>query len=449
MSVRLADRYGLSHLTGDPRAVGAFEAASTALLAHRPETAPAVDAALAADPDLVAAHALRGFGGVVLARCETVAAARKALEAGRAARTRRGATPDEAALLDALAPAVEGGLLAAADRLEARLAAAPRALLLAKLATALRFMRGDLAGMRRLTTRLVPAWHGGVAGHGFLLGCHAFALGETGDLAAAERVGREAVALEPRDAWGLHAVAHAMEMGNRPAEGVAWVEASRPVWSGCNNFARHMAWHLALFHLEQGEHARVLDLYDREVRPGPDEDVRDFANAVSLLWRLEQDGARAGGRWDALAEVARRRRADTTWMFAALHNLLALLAAGDEAAAQDLVLALTAAASGPEQRSAVAGAALPLARALLAARGVALRGVLRGNALGRAFAPLGGSHAQRDVFLRALADAAERAGEPEVLARTLAVRGRLRRTDRFDSLIEARTRRPGTLPRAA
>jgi hypothetical protein len=449
MSERNTDRYGLSHLGSNPTPLLAFEAASTALLAHRPETGPALDAALAADPGMVAAHALRGFGGVILARSETVATARKALEAGRAARNRRGATADEVALLDALAPALEGGLLAAADLLEARLAAAPGALLLAKLATALRFMRGDLAGTRRLTTRLLPAWHGGAPGYGFLLGCHAFALGETGEIAAAERVGREAVALEPRDAWGLHAVAHAMETENRTAEGVAWIEASRPVWSGCNNFAKHMAWHLALFHLERGEHARVLDLYDREVRPDSDDDVRDLANAISLLWRLEQDGARTGGRWDALAAVARRRRADTTWMFAALHNLLALLAVGDHAAARDLGLALADAADGPEQRAVAAAAALPLARALLAAEPEALRGALRGVAMHRAFAPVGGSHAQRDVFLRAIADAAERAGESEVLARTLAVRRRLRRADRFDALIETRARRPDGLPRAA
>ena len=255
---------------------------------------------------------------------------------------------------------------------------------------------------------------------------------------------------EPRDAWGLHAVAHAMEMENRPAEGVAWIEGSRPVWSGCNNFAKHLAWHLALFHLERGEHARVLDLYDREVRPGLDEDVRDLANAVSLLWRLDQNGVRVGARWDALAEVARRRRADTTWMFAALHNLLALLAAGDDAAARDIVGALAGvAAGGSEQRAAVAGAALPLARALLADGRGELRGVLGAGALDQAFAPLGGSHAQRDVFLRALADAAERAGEPEVLTHTLSVRRRLRRSDRFDALIEARARRPARLPQAA
>lgn len=446
----IGDRYGLRLRTADARAVAAFEDASTALLAHRPEAAPALEAALGADPDLVAAHALRGFGGVLLARHETVAAARAAFSAGQAARSRRGTTPDEAALLDSLAPALEGGLLAAAGRLEERLGAAPRALLLVKLATALRFMRGDVAGMRGLTARLLPAWNADLPGYGFLLGCHAFALGETGEPAAAERAGREAVAREPRDAWGLHAVAHAMEMGNRAANGIAWIEASRPVWSGCNNFAGHMAWHLALFHLERGEYARVLDLYDREVRPGTDEDVRDLANAVSLLWRLEQDGVRVGARWDALAAAARRRRADTTWMFAALHNLLALLAAGDQAAARDLVSALKrAAAVGSEQRTAAAGAALPLARALLATEDGVLQDVLRGGALDRAFLPLGGSHAQRDVFLRALADAAARAGDAEVLARTLAVRRKLRRADRFDTLIAARVRWQGGLPRAA
>jgi hypothetical protein len=77
--------------------------------------------------------------------------------------------------------------------------------------------------------------------------------------------------------------------------------------------------------------------------------------------------------------------------------------------------------------------------------------MLCGGVLDRAFAPLGGSHAQREVFLRALAVAAEQAGQAEVLARTLAVRRRLRRADRFDALIETRAARPrqSDLPRAA
>ncbi|WP_246733830.1 hypothetical protein [Rhizobium laguerreae] len=48
----------------------AFEQAVYALAAHRPSTSMALQATLAADPDHVAAHALRGFANLILARSE-------------------------------------------------------------------------------------------------------------------------------------------------------------------------------------------------------------------------------------------------------------------------------------------------------------------------------------------------------------------------------------------
>src|SRR5262249_44678315 len=139
---------------------------------------------------------------------------------------------------------------------------------------------------------------------------------------------------------GLHAVSHVFEMGGRIAEGRDWLAQSRPVWSSCNNFSFHMAWHLALLHLEAGDCDAVLAVYDEAIRPSQTDDFRGMANAVSILWRFEQQGVDVGDRWHGLHEIAYRRRTDTTYVFASLHYLLALIAAGDLAAAGDLVEAL-------------------------------------------------------------------------------------------------------------
>ena len=188
-----------------------------------------------------------------------------------------------------------------------------------------------------------------------MLGCHAFALEESGELEAALRVGREAVEREPRDAWGLHAVAHVYEMMERTTRRHCLARADPGGWSGCNNFAFHLGWHLALFQLERGLHDRVLDLYDEAVRPRPTDDFRDVANAVSLLWRLRQEGMEVGHRWDELAEIASRRRGETVLVFATLHYLLVLVATGDLAAAGDLVCSLeTRAATGMDDQALVA-----------------------------------------------------------------------------------------------
>ena len=115
-------------------------------------------------------------------------------------------------------------------------------------------MLGDASGMLASSARILDRWSPSGAGYGFLLGCHAFALEELGHFEAAERIGRRAVEIEPADAWGLHAVGHVYEMQGRTGQGIAWLEAARPAWSRCNNFTFHIAWHLALFQLERGEH---------------------------------------------------------------------------------------------------------------------------------------------------------------------------------------------------
>ena len=433
------DGFGGRHTSESAVAPAAFAAAVRGVLAHRPSVAPALEQALAADPQLVAAHALQGLAAVILARGELLAPARAALAAARAALAARGGTAFERVLVAVLAEAVEGRLGAAADRLDARLAGAPHDLLAIKLAHALRFMLGDAAGMRAVGTRVLPVWEPERAGYGYVLGCHAFALEECGERRAAETLGRRAVLHQPDDAWALHAVAHVHEMAGSVEPGIAWLEGARPVWSRCNNLSFHLAWHLALFHLERGRHAQVLELYDREVRPQPTDDFRDVANAISLLWRLRQEGVPVGGRWAELAAIARRRRHDTTLVFASLHHLLALVAVGDLVAAQELAGALDTAAStgGGDQAAVAARVGQGLARAILTL------GERRPSrlALGRLVenaALLGGSHAQRDVFVRSLALLAAEAGDHATCARILAQRHRLKRQDRFDWLARAR-----------
>ncbi len=436
------DPYGLAHATADGAALAAFGEAVWAVCAHRPEAGPALGRALAADPQMAAAHALRGFASVVLARSECMAAARGHLAAARAALAERPPTVDEIVLVEALALAVDGHLAAAADRLDVRLGAAPDRLLLIKLSQALRFMLGDLAGMARLTTATIARISDRTPGYGFVLGCHAFTLEESGDYGRAERVGRAAVEREPHDAWGLHAVAHVYEMTGRSAAGIEWLEATRAAWSGCNNFAFHVAWHLALFHLEAGDTERVLDLYDAEVRPLPTDDFRDVANAVSLLWRLGQHGVDVGSRWEELAEIARRRRSETTLIFASLHNLLALKGSGDETAARELAEAITRhGLMGADDQASVAGSVgADLARVIV--EGASGRAVPE---IARRLPAIGGSHAQRDVFVRTLAVAAASGGDTEATMRVSAIRCEKRRADRFEASLRAaldRTRAP-------
>ncbi len=436
----IIDSFSGQHSTSEARAVAAYEDAVAAVAAHRPAAADALDRALQADPNLAAAHALKGLSAIILAREELIPSGHKALASARSAlASNGGGTASEHILVAALSEAVDGRLSAAAGLLDGHLGDDPADFVAAKLSHAFRFMTGDARGMLSTTSRVLDAWSPSMAGYGFVLGCHAFGLEECGDLDRAEQFGRQAVRHEPHDSWGLHAVSHVYEMQGLAAEGAAWLEGSRPVWSGCNNFSFHMAWHLALFYMEEARHDLALAIYDKEVRPEPTDDFRDVANATSLLWRMEQDGVDVGERWEELHVLAHRRQADTTLVFASLHHLLTLVAVGDVDAARALVHNIGQRALGgtSDQSGVAACVGHALASAIL--------GLCEGTGgridlarLVERLPSIGGSHAQRDVFVRTLALIAADHGDRPAVERILSIRRRLKRDDRFAELAALR-----------
>lgn len=430
--------YDLLTSTGSAEARQAFDNAVYGLATHKPSTGMAIAATLKADPGHLAAQALKGFANLVLGRQETAASAAEALADARAAAAAGHGTPDEIVLIAALEAAVAGSFSSAIAILEDGFADRPAAFLPFKIAHALRFMLGDGVGMLASSTRAVRALSAADPYAGFIHGCHAFALEEAGLYDEALLAGHQAVTLRPDDSWGLHAVSHVHEMRGETTRGIDWLEESRPAWSRCNNFSFHMAWHLALLHLEQGDHARVLDLYDDEVRPQPTDDFRDMANAVSLLWRLNRMGVAVGHRWQELSEVARHRQKDTTLIFAALHNLAALVAVGDTRAAETLVTEIERKAEGTGDQARVAAEiGIPLARMMAGLGAPADRQMLDRMMLN--LPKIGGSNAQRDFFVLSLAETLGRHGDQAGLSRIGMVRGSLKKEDNLFRSIRVAT----------
>jgi tetratricopeptide (TPR) repeat protein len=282
-----------------------------------------------------------------------------------------------------------------------------------KLSHGIRFMLGDLPGMRQSLERVLPHWRPDVPGCGYVSGCHAFVLEESGELAEAERVGRRAIELAPLDIWGTHAVAHVYEMQGRAADGIDWLASQARQLSGANNFAYHLHWHRALFHLALGEIDSVLELYDQAIRAVRTDDFRDVANAASLLWRVEAQGIDVGARWDELGALAEARGADPTLAFAAAHRALALAATGRLEPLTRMIAELEhwAADSTTCQAGVLCTIGLPLLHAIAAtAEGQPGRAVDILFPLRHRLQSLGGSHAQRDLFHWFLTDAAIAAG---------------------------------------
>jgi hypothetical protein len=434
----IEDRYHGQHSTTSEVAISAFENAVFAVIAYRPAAGPLKEA-LAADANMAAPLALKGLGAILLGKAEDLAIGRAALKpAQEALRLTDGGTATEKALVDALGFASHGALKRAASRLETYLTDAPRDVLCLKLANALRFMTGEPGRMVAVTGAALPAWRPEDPGYGFVLGMHSFGLEETGNFAEAEAIGLQAVTLEREDAWGIHALSHVMEMRGRTKEGSAWIEASRDLWPKCNNFGFHLAWHLALFRLENVDYDAVLDLYDNHIRPIETDDFRDVSNAVSLLWRLGQEGVDVGDRWAGLHDIARRRRTDTAYVFASLHYLLALIGAGDHAAARGLVANLCARAMSvdDEQAEVAAQVGYATARLILENRDSPMIRDICDIAL--RLPAIGGSLAQRDVFLRTLIMIAADRGDVSTFDSLMRLRGRSKAHDRFVRIGEHR-----------
>lgn len=170
-------------------------------------------------------------------------------------------------------------------------------------------------------------------GYGTILSCRCFANEECGNYAAAEPSGWVALEIDPADFWGLHAVAHVMEMQGRPAEGIGLLERHEQYFAGGNNLIHHIWWHRAMFHLERREFEVVLSLYDQRFRNlaspltqmVPDLYI-DVQIAASMQFRLERQGIDVGDRWIEIADKAEQRIGDYLSAFTQPHWMMALAA---------------------------------------------------------------------------------------------------------------------------
>ena len=409
----MQDIFGQDTTLTTAQALDHWNRTQLAFLAHGASTPTHLAETLTAEPDFVLGHTVKAMFYILLGRKELLDTAQAAFAAAEAAQSKAPASKRERYFLLALRDWMKGHPRAALHHFEAALADNPTDTLAMKLDHAVRFVLGDNLGMRRMVEQVLPAYSNAHPGYGYLLGCHAFTLEETGDYARAQIAGREGLLLAPDDAWGLHAVAHVHDMTADAAGGIKWLTGREEAWAHCNNFRYHVWWHKALMHLDLGDIDVVLDLYDRQIRQDKTDDYRDISNATSLLSRLELDGVNVGDRWEELADLSANRTEDGCLIFADLHYLLALVGdhRDDAIAAMMGRLHRDASAARTDMQKAMAAPGLAAAAGLEAFGEAdfetAFVNLARANAHLQA---AGGSHAQRDVFERLTIDSGIRAG---------------------------------------
>ena len=414
------DQHGLAISTASREAAASFDRAVVAYLKYRADTAQHVASSVAADPEFGLAHCMAGYLAMMSFKLANVPIAVEAARTARAMTAK--ATARERAHVGALDAWISGDIdrtLAIWDDLVRE---HPTEILAFRLAHFINFWLGRRAAMRASAEQVLPKWDREMPGYGTVLSCRCFADEECGHYAAAEPSGWAALEIDPADLWGLHAIAHVMEMQGRQGEGIDLLAKHERYFAGGNSFIHHLWWHRALFHLERRDFDAVLELYDRRFRnlaspltqALPDLYI-DVQNAASMLFRLERQGVDAGDRWNELADKAEQRIGDCLSAFTQPHWMMALAATGRYDAARRMLDAMRAFGTGAGTVAHIVGAiAVPVSTAVLAHRqGEYGRAVdLMTPILDRMY-QLGGSHAQQDVLHQLFLDSAVKANRGE------------------------------------
>ena len=322
------DKLGLEFTAALPETVGAFNDAMDDYMLFSGEPVGNLLATAEVDPDFAMGYCLTGclrlFGGVSAAHPRI----NLELRAARARRSRVSAR--EQAHIDAFECAAGGEMSGAGQMWDGILADFPHDMMAAKCAHEAYYLVGEAERMRQSVQNILPAWDEGVPYYGYLLGMGAFGLEEAGDYAKAEDMGRQAFAIEPRDCWAVHAVAHVMEMQGRREDGIAWLDGSNAHWDGAHWLRGHLWWHLCLPLMETGQFDRVMEIFDRHVSDCDKDMVTRLNDCTSLLWRLELKGIDVVDRWDRLVDLWAGHLNDHAFALADAHIAMTMVAAGGE-----------------------------------------------------------------------------------------------------------------------
>lgn len=416
------DKRGLAVTASSQAAVDAFDAGVEEFLGQGREAAVLVARMDELDPDMILGQCLRGYFMRLPSRAHLDVKALDCLAKARALAP--DGTDRERKHVEALAAWCAGDLRRTNATWEEILVDHPHDILAFRLAHFLHFFIGDLGAMLHSSARIMARWSEAVPGYGFVLGCRAFAHEENGDPTTGEPLGRRAVELNESDIWAGHAVAHCLETLGRRADGITWVTAHADAWRKRGPFANHLWWHRSLHYLELERYDEVLDAFDKEYWPGPSEDNTDITNASSILMRLRMLGVDVGDRWNSVAEVCAGRLGECLRPFNELHFVMGLAMGGKLEEADGIVanlrnLAETKAGTGATAGDVARDVGIAVAEAIVAhARGEHAKVVETMMRVRYKMVPLGGSWAQRDVWIRMLIDSAMADGQ-DSLARAL------------------------------
>lgn len=393
------DKLGLEFTASLPETVAAFNGAMDDYMLFTGEPVGKLLSTAEVDPDFAMGYCLTGclrlFGGV------SAAHPRVHLELRAALARRSRVLLREQAHIDAFQVAASGEMSKAGQMWDAILAEYPHDMMAAKCAHEAYYLVGESVRMRDSVASILPKWNESIPYYGFLLGMGAFGLEESENYRDAEVMGRQAVEIEPRDGWGVHAVAHVLQMEHRYDEGIAWLDGTQSDWQHGQWIRGHLWWHLCLPLIEQGNFERVFDIFDQHISDCDKDMVTRLNDCTSLLWRLELKGIDVGDRWDQLVDMWAHHTDEHAFAFADAHLAMTLVSAGGEKKLGRYLESLHAYIEGENNTNSeiLETVGQALCQGMIAyRRGDYQRAADQINSVRDQIYRIGGSNAQRDLF---------------------------------------------------
>ncbi len=413
------DRFEQPITTDSARAVERYDEAVDLLFALQPGSGPLIDEALGIDPEFALAYCVKARS---MAAAGDMPEARRYAALGRDLAVERSAR--ERGHAEIVYLALHGESVPALRAVREHAATYPRDAVPLSFALGVYGLLG-FGGFRdfharqaRLLERVAPAW----GDDWWFLAAFGWALVEAGDGARGIPMLERAMELNPRNANAVHGRVHAYYEDGAAAQGEALIDAWLPNYDRSAVLHGHLSWHQALFALQRGHVDRALAVYRDSIRPAASRALPMFTtiDAASFITRAAVAGHPLGaGEIREVATFARMHFPKPGVPFLNAHLAMAHAAARDVDALsrleRDIALLLDDAAqpSGP---------VIALVCQAITAYGLGHFGTAR-ERMAEAMPDLerlGGSHAQRDVFIDLAISAAMLAGgarEAERIAR--------------------------------
>ena len=252
-------------------------------------------------------------------------------------------------------------------------------------------------------------------------GQYGFALGECGYYDKAVGAAERSLALNPKNFWAAHTLAHVYADTKDDEQGAAFLGPWLSDFDPRAPMFGHSSWHLTLFELGRGRHRRAMEIYATGVRPAVCKHRSTLNNSASFLWRCMVYGYRpTAEQWEEIQPLAERIVGPAQGEWDGMNAALAFAGAGNEAGKNSLTDGLRK--LGEDGRSTAVEVGLPLVEGAWAFAQEAYDETIRlmAPAIPR-IEGVGGSNAQHEVYWDALIEAylrTDRFAEAETLQRS-------------------------------